>query len=175
MAKLNIIFFSFITLLVINSSSAKEYFHKSLYPPNDTVYDCYITDLYKAGNAVYIKIRPIQFLWFSDAIEEARKDGVCEYNIDEETKDTLWFVSNDYYLNDESSTTELKIRLSKLVNVSIYDQAVLKKITINELLLNPSYYKDKYSTGKTEEIYYSPCLITLKKGKVILIQETYVP
>lgn len=170
-----IIFFSFIQLIAINNSNAFGNCSPCPCPPADTVYDCYITDLYKEGNALYLKLRPVQFLWDIEAITEAKIDGVAEYNVDEKTKDTIWYMPNDYYINDEGSTTEMKIRISKLVKVSFYDQAELKKITVNELLLNSSYYKDKYIQGKTEEIYYSPYLVTVKNGKAVVIQETYIP
>lgn len=149
------------------------------YLPNDTVYVCYITDLSDKDGEYYIEIKPIQFLWGLDAVIEGKKDGAAEYSIDPLTKDTNWYVPNDYYINYDSNSTKLKIRISGLVKVSIYENAVLRNIALNELLINPSYYKiqlyDRYTQEKKESMDYYPYEIAVENGKVSIIREIYVP
>jgi len=171
----NILFFTFIAFVFINNSNALEYYHQIPYLPKDTVYDCYITDIFSKAGDNFVKIWPIKFLWGLDAITEARKDGVADYDIDTVSNDTTWWVPNDYHIVDRD-TSELKFIISDKVKVSICENgAVLKKITLKEMLINPSYYKDIHLRGKTEEIYYSPYLITIEKGEVTIIQQIYVP
>jgi hypothetical protein len=171
----NILFFSFIAFVFINNLNALEYYHQTLYLPNDTVYDCYITDIFSKAGDNFIKIWPIKFLWGLDAITEAKKDGVADFDIDTVSNDTTWWVPNDYHIVNRD-TSELKFIISDKVKVSICENgAVLKKITLKELQINPSYYKDIHMQGKTEDIYYSPYFITIENGKVTIIQETYIP
>jgi len=170
-----VLFYFFTALLFVNNTNALDSYPQIHFSPSDTVYDCYITDVFSEGGENYIKIKPVQFLWDKDALAEALKDGAADYTIDTVTNDSNWFVPNDYYINDDSSTAILKFRIAELVKVSICDPVELKKISIKELIINPSYYKERYTRGKIDEINYFPYLITVEKGKVTVIQETYIP
>ncbi len=174
--KINILFITLITLLSIKYSDASEYYHQIPFSPNDTVYDCYISDVYIEEGEHFIKIKPIQFLWGLSAVIEAKKDGAAEYDID---KDTNWYVPNDYYINYDSNITELKFRLVESSKVTIYDRAVLKKISVKELLKNPSFYKlqlfDRYTHEKIEGMDYYPYEIVVENDKVTIIQGIYIP
>jgi hypothetical protein len=175
----NILFFTFITLLFINNFNVLEVYSRISYSPNDTVYDCYISDVFIEEGEYFIKIRPVQFLWGLSAVIEAKKDGAADYDIDNVTKDTNWYVPNDYYINYDSNKTELKFRLTESSKVTIYDRAVLKKISVKELLKNPSFYKlqlfDRYTHEKIEGMDYYPYEIAVENDKVTIIQEIYIP
>lgn len=175
---IRILFLFFTALLFVNNSNALEYCRSISYPPNDTVYYCYITDIYNKGGENFVQIRPVQFLWGLSAVIEARKDSAAEYDIDKDTKDTNWYVPNDYYISAKNKT-EFKFIISDKVKVTIYNQAELKKITVKELQLNPSYYKlqlyDRYTHEKKEELDYYPYEIAFERGKVTVIQEVYIP
>ncbi len=172
---IKILFFIFIALLFVNNANALESYPQIHMFPGDTVYDCYVTDVFSEGGENYIKIKPVQFLWDKDALTEALKDGAADYTIDTVTNDSNWFVPNDYYINVGSSTAILKFRIAEIVKVSICDPVEPKRISIKELMINPSYYKNTFTHGKIEETDYSPYLITIEKEKVTIIQETYVP
>ena len=60
---INISFFILITLFFANNSNTLESYHQISYPPNDTAYYCFITDVFSEGGENYIKIRPFQYLW----------------------------------------------------------------------------------------------------------------
>lgn len=144
----------------------------------DTAFDCYITDFITENGCVYIKVRSIHFLWGLSAVIEAKKDSAADFNIDKSTRDTIWFVPNDYYIIARNKN-EFKIKIADNVKILIYADAVRRKITIEELLSDPFYYKiqlyNKYTLEPKEEMDYYPFEIAIEKGEVTVIQEIYVP
>lgn len=160
---INIIFFIIITLLTFINSNALESYHQISFLPGDTVYICYLRDVVTENGKEFIKLRPIQFLWEIEAITEARKDGVADYDIDSVTNDTTWWVPNDYHIVDRDPSLELKFIISDKVKVSICDPVELKKATVKEL------------KNKIEKIEYRPFEIVVENRKVTIIQEIYIP
>jgi hypothetical protein len=175
----NISFFTFFTLLFVNNFNVLEVYSQISNSPSDTVYNCYITDVFIEEGEHFIKIKPIQFLWDLSAVIEAKKDRVAEYDIDKVTKDTNWYVPNDYHINYDSSITELTFRLIEKSKVLIYDRAVSKKISIDELRLDPSHFKlqlfDRYTHANSGKMDYYPYQVAVEDSKVTIIREIYVP
>jgi len=159
---INLSIIVFTALLFVNNSNALESYHQIPFLPGDTVYICYITEVFSEAGKKFIKMRPVQFLWGSEAVIEAKKDGEAEYNIDTVTKDTNWYVPNDYHIVDREES-EFKLIISDKVKVSICDPVELKKTTIKEL------------HKKIEKIEYRPFEIAVENGKVTIIQEIYIP
>lgn len=172
--KFNILFFSFITLLFVNNSNALEYYHQIPFLQNDTVYYCFITDVFKEGGENYIKIIPLQYLRGLNAVIEAKKDGYAEYRIDNESKDTTWYVPNDFYI-DDSNRAELKFRLSEEVKIKIWCDVFMITISTEELFNNSVYNREnfcyKYVYKRLEDNAFVLFIIAMENSKVTIIQQ----
>lgn len=145
-------------------------------PPNDTVYYCFISDVFTEGGENYIKVRKAQIFSGLNAIEEAKKDGKADFTvgISNLSNDTSWFLPNEYYIA-ESEKYESKLIISDKVKINIYSYGVKKKISVEEFFNNSFYYKveleDKYTNEKSGEIAYYPFEIVIENGNVNVIDQ----
>jgi len=166
-----------IILLNALHSNASGIYNQIPFPPNDTAYYCFITDVFNEGGENYIKVRKVQIFTGLNAIEEAKKDGRADYSVGfgKIFNDTSWYLPNEYYIA-EREKNESKLLISDKVEIDIYSYEVKKKISVDELINNSFYYKvdnlyNKYTHERSEEIAYLPFEIIIENGKVNIISQ----
>ena len=122
---------------------------------------CYIRNVINQNNRTYLKVDFIQFFTFDKAIEEAKKRGDAEYNI-EVNGDTTYFVYNDYYIANDNP----KLRIFKLTDST--------KIEFLEVLGDTA--TDFKNTDKAmKRVEFSPFIIETEQGKILSLKEIYTP
>ena len=122
---------------------------------------CYIKDVINQNNRTYLKVDFIQFFRFDKAIEEAKKRGDAEYDI-EENGDTTYFVYNDYYIANDNP----KLRTFKLTDST--------KIEFLEVLGDTGI--DFKNTDKAiNRVEFSPFIIETEHGRILSLKEIYTP
>ena len=122
---------------------------------------CFIKDVINQNNRTYLKVDFIQFFTFEQAIEEAKKRGDAEYDI-EENGDTTYFVYNDYYIANDNP----KLRTFRLTDST--------KIEFLEVL-GDTATNFKNAEKAMKRVEFSPFIITTEDGKVISLKEVYTP
>jgi hypothetical protein len=122
---------------------------------------CYINDVIYQDDNTYLKVDFIQFFLFDKAIEEAKKRGAAEYDI-EENGDTTYFVYNDYYIANDNP----KLRIFKLT-----DSVDIK--LLEELGDTSIDFKNKKKAMRRVE--FSPFIIKTEGGIITQLHEIYTP
>lgn len=122
---------------------------------------CYIKDVINQNNRTYLTVDFIQFFTSDKAIEEAKKRGDAEYDI-EENGDTTHFVYNDYYIANDNP----KLRTFKLADST--------KIEFLEVLGGTA--TDFKNTDKAmKRVEFSPFIIVTEHGRILSLKEIYTP
>lgn len=122
---------------------------------------CFIRDVVNIDNRTYLKVDFIQFFKFDQAIEEARKRGDAEYDI-EENGDTTYFVYNDYYIANDNP----KIRTYRLTS-----STVIKFLEV----LGDTATDFKQSHTALKRVEFSPFIIVTRDGETMSLKEIYTP
>lgn len=122
---------------------------------------CYIKDVINQNNRTYVKVDFIQFFMFDKAIEEAKKRGDAEYDI-EENGDTTYFVYNDYYIANDNQ----KLRIFRLT-----DSTEIEFLEV----LGDTAISFKQTDKVMERVEFSPFVIKTIDGKATDLKEIYTP
>ncbi len=103
---------------------------------------CYISRAYKSNGAIFIEADVIEYYQGKKAVKKAREYGKAEYDIDN-NGDTLYFLYNNYYIHNQSSTVKVleldekvRVKIKKINQISnSFSLKALQKVILDKPIL----------------------------------------
>jgi len=129
----------------------------------------YLRSAAQSGLSATIEVDPIEIFSGEDAIQAAMKDTGCsKENITSGT--CAPSLNNGFYIRNSSSSTEkYSVTLStEAYLISQTDSSQLEKV-------GPLELKQRFDTGELTGLRTAPFWLTVKDGKVLKIEQQYIP
>lgn len=129
---------------------------------------CYVNSIYEKNSIPFVQFDKIQVFTGDSAVMIAKQFGKAEFEINNSSGDTIWFVPNDYFvLNETAETEELPLAKNCNIEITISDESTSYQVTKQN---NVSVEKLK---SHLED--YMIFLIEVKDGFIKSIKEFWTP